>query len=181
MIYEGRLTEISEKHGKSAKGPWTLYKLVVSDSQGTHYLGAGFDKPKAPVGAIIRVEANENDKGFLDANLNTLEVLKGEEAKGVDAPSQESAVNSVNKKERSIITQVSYKVAVEAVNGMLANGTITAKASSKAKEDDAFDLYVAALDKVAQHVFDKCMNPLELSNNNEEEEGNDEGSYDPTA
>lgn len=178
MLYKGQVQKIQEKNGKSQKTgkPYTLYSLVLDTAAGTVYLGTGFDKPSVPPGAIVEVEAEENNRGYIDADTSTIKVLK-EESSPAAAPNQVSdGVAAVDKRQRSIVTQNVYGTASRLLDTMVANGLIKFPAATA--KNDSYEAYMEALDRTAQHLFNKCVNGLDLveeeTNNTEEE-----GEYDP--
>lgn len=177
MLVKGRLSEIAEKHGKSARGPWTLYSLVIETDEGVKRLGAGFDKPKASVGTVVSVQASENDRGYLDADLSTLEVMKGEEAEQVSSRAVARGAKADDSRQRSIVTQTSYKVAADILPAMVESGAI------KIPTKNGQEVWLRALEQTAQDIFDRCIGGFTKTEDTTTEPDGDseggEGEYDP--
>lgn len=179
MQYKGRVLKITERSGKGRNGkPYTLFGLVLDTPEGEKMIGCGFDKPKADVGSMIEVSAENNQRGYLEADVSSIKVLRDEQPANTPAPANTSA--ALDHRQRSIVTQTSYKIAADAVDTMLAQGLVKLPAA-KSATNDSFEAYLAVLDKTAQHVFNQCMTGLTVEENEEtsEEDTEDEGDYDP--
>lgn len=175
MKYTGIVADIREKTGRSARGPWTMYSLVLNTNDGDSIIGVGFDKPAVPLGGYISIEATTNAKGYLDGNPRSIEILKDQAP-----PAAVAAVASRgDDRQRSIVTQSAYKTAAHVLDSALQHGVIKLPAAKSAASDN-LDVMLAALDQVAQHLYNKSIAGLEF----EEQETSavaEEGDYDPTA
>ena len=180
MNYKGTVSKILEKSGRSSKGPWTLYNVALDTTAGEVIIGFGFDKPKIREGSVVSMEATENAKGYLDADKNSVQVLKEEGGGASDTKTVSNGVAAVDQRQRSIITQSSYGYAVSIVDTLLANDLIKLPAA-KTKANDSYDLYMEVLDRVAQRIFNISATGLQVEEQEEETNTDTEGEYDPLA
>lgn len=178
MLYKGTVLRLTEKNIQTKRGPGTLYSLILNTPVGEVMLGTGFDKPNAPVGAVVSIEAEENSKGYLDADVKTLQVLKEESSPAPQTGAVSQGVSVVDQRQRSIVAQSSYKTAVEAMNTMITHGVLKIPTTKSAK-NDPYEVYMGALEEVAQRIFDRTLNGLTLSDPEDQEETTEEGEYDP--
>lgn len=178
-VFEGRLSSIDEKSGTGARGPWTLYNLVLQTPQGEKRLGAGFNKPSVNANAAIRVSASQNAKGYWEADMKSLEVLPEEQA-ATSVPTVNQAMNQEQEKQRSIVTQTAYKIAAQSMDTLLSQGILTIKGgTTAATQNKALEAYTAMLDQIAESVFNRCTNPFEIQEQQEQGELEDDGDFDP--
>ena len=180
MQFKGTVSKILEKNGRSAKGPWTLYNVVLATEAGEVVIGFGFDKPKVREGSVVSMEAAENAKGYWEADKNSVQVLKEEGGGASDTKTVSNGVAAVDQRQRSIITQSSYGYAVSIVDTLLANDLIKLP-PAKSKANDSYDLYMEVLDRVAQRIFNISATGLQVEEQPEEDNTEDSGEYDPLA
>lgn len=178
MIYTGSVREVRERGGRSAKGPWTLYTIVLDTDNGEVLIGAGFDRPNVNVGSVISIEANTNAKGYLDGNLNSIRLVRANSptpaASNVAAP-----VIGNDQRQRSIVSQSAYKTAADVLGVAIAAGALKLPAAKNAASNQ-LDVLLGAMDEIAQHVFNKTFEGLMVTEDTPNP-GVDEGEYDPTS
>lgn len=162
---------------KNNKG--MVYQLCVRDGNGEeNWYGFGFKDPGVTEGQGVTFEYEENGR-WLNGDAASIRVEKNVPTQEQSASRNDisNAVRSTNQKERSIMTQTAYKVAAEITNGMVAAGVMKFKATTtEAGRDSAVELYMGMVHDVAQQVFNKFADPLELTADDEvesEEEGDD--------
>lgn len=105
------------KEGSGKKGPWKLYNIVVD---GTKY-GIGFNNPvKAAVGDSVSFEAEENERGYMDADPKTFRVVA--EGSGGMVNAQATRSSGSDPRQDSIETQCALKAAAEIVAAQIHAG-----------------------------------------------------------
>lgn len=107
--------------GKGKRGPWTLYNIVVD---GKKY-GVGFDPVTAGTGDSVEFDAEENDKGYMEADPKSFKVLgRAPAAQSQMVNSQSSgSVSGNDPRQRSIETQACIKAAAPIVAAMIQSGS----------------------------------------------------------
>jgi len=180
MKYVGTLSRIDERRGTSSRGEWCLYTLVLDTASGEVKIGVGFNRPKGiHIGQAIKVDASPNSKGYLDADESTISVADPSEI--AEAIPPQSATNPaqhspVDTRQVSIVSQSSYKTGADVLATALESGAIKLP-SAKTAASDHLDLLLGALDEIAQHIFNKTMTGLSIT---EDATSPEEVTYDPT-
>lgn len=104
------------KEGSGKKGPWKLYNIVVD---GTKY-GVGFNPVKAAVGDTVSFDAEENDRGYMEADPKSFRVVAEGSSGMVNAQATRSSVS--DPRQDSIETQCALKAAAEIVAAQIHAG-----------------------------------------------------------
>lgn len=82
--FRGFVVKINTKTGQGKRGPWTLYSVKLEGEDGVElkdWLSYGFDKPKFKEGDFIKLEAEKNDKGYLQVDIDSVKVAKNPPAR----------------------------------------------------------------------------------------------------
>jgi len=181
MEYTGTVVRVDERTGTSHRGPWTMYTLVLNSSNGETKIGVGFTAPRASPGQVVSISADTNSKGYLDGDLNTLKVLSAAAAPATTSagqtPHDPGAPSPVDQRQKSIVSQSSYKTAADVLAIAITSGAIKLP-SAKTANSGQLDVLLSALDEIAQHVYNCTIYGLEVQ---EITAPTDEGDYDPTS
>lgn len=108
----------SKKTGK----PYKMYRIVVD---GTEY-GIGFDPVKASKGDTVQFNAEENDRGYTEADPKSFRVVSEGPGEMVNAQARMRPVETGyagDPKQDSIEAQVALKAATEIVVAQIAAGS----------------------------------------------------------
>jgi len=172
MQYTGTVARVETRSGSSARGPWTMYTLILDTDNGEAKIGVGFDAPKVSPGQIITVEASTNSRGYLEGNPKTINVVG---AAAVPTGSVQRAAPD-DQRQRSIVAQSSYKTAADVLSVAISSGAIKLPAA-KTAANDQLGVVLDALDEIAQHIFNRTLGGLTVE---EPDASGEEGDYDPT-
>lgn len=115
----GRFDGLKIMNGTSKKTgkPYKMYKIVVN---GTEY-GIGFDPVKASNGDTVSFNAEENDRGYMEADPKSFRVV-AEGSGDAGSPQATRSSGSDDPTRDSIEAQVALKAAVEVVVAQIAAG-----------------------------------------------------------
>lgn len=103
------------KQGTGKKGPWSLYSLLV-DGKG---YGFGFKPPKFAAGSTIKFSTVTNDKGYEDADPDSVEVLNEGSGTTEAQTGTSTATNGSDPRQASIEHQVIFKGAVDITTALI--------------------------------------------------------------
>lgn len=151
MKVTGSLASINQKQGRSAKGPWTLYRIAIDKGDGSdwEWYGFGFDKPEASEGSVVSFEAEEG-KGGMQVKKGTFKL----ESK--TSPAAKSFTSANDTKQDSIVRQNATSTAVAILNGMIAADCIGKLPAANKR----YDWYLAQLDELTNRLFLANREPL---------------------
>jgi hypothetical protein len=111
---------IVAKEGTGKRGPWKLYNVLVD---GKKY-GIGFNPVKAATGDLVEFDAEENEKGYMEADPKSFKVVG--RAPASSSPSASTATSGSasgnDPRQRSIETQACIKAAAPIVAAMIQSG-----------------------------------------------------------
>jgi hypothetical protein len=82
--FRGFVVKINTKTGNGKRGQWTLYSVKLEGEDGTElkdWLSIGFDAPKFKEGDYIKLTADKNDRGYLQADPKSISVAKNPPAR----------------------------------------------------------------------------------------------------
>lgn len=157
--YKGFIAAITTKTGLGRRGPWTLYSGKLEKEDGTEYpewISFGFDKPTVQKGDYVKIETEEDGKGY--QKVKTCVQLKNPPAKAqpatkaVSAPSGGSSFD-VNR-QKSIHYQSSRKDAIEVLGLLIAKDALPMTAAkTKAGEAARYEEIMALVDKLTVRYF----------------------------
>lgn len=152
MQVQGILTNINQKSGRSAKGPWTLYRIGIQKDGGgeLEWYGYGFDAPTVTEGSVVSFEAEEGKAG-LQVKKGTLKLEKKTSA----VAKKFNAAQDV--KQDSIVRQNATSTAVQILNGMIAAEIVKIPAQNK-----RYDWYLAQLDELVNRLFLANREPMSV-------------------
>lgn len=157
--FKGFIAKIGIKEGRSGRGPWKLYSIKLEDENGVEndkWLSAGFDKPKANEGDYVVIEAEENDKGYL--NVKSLKVQKNPPAQVSKSAPQGTRTAPANVKGSTTQTSIHYqsarKDAIEVLKLLQSQDALPiSSAKTKAGEAKRFEELMALVDKLTVQFF----------------------------
>ena len=179
MRYEGFVSKISSRSAGRKGG--LAYSFLLENPDGTDgpWIGFGFESPPFKEGDYISVEADKNEKGYINyvkgtgqqiknpparasakpaghVGQGTREVSRGE-AEAVAGHSASAGEQSVSTADRQtqIVLQHSQEMAIAAVNVLLTHDALPmSEAKSKAGTAKRFDEVRAMIDKLTRKFYD---------------------------
>lgn len=158
-VFKGFIAKIGEKSGKSNKGrAWTIYSIKLEKEDGSEldkWISAGFDKPSVREGDYVKIIAEENDKGYL--NASEIKKLKNAPARSKAAAGGSGGDGRGSQAtQKSIHYQSARKDALNLVALLLAQDALPlTSAKGKAGEAKRFVELSALVDKLTvQYFFD---------------------------
>ncbi len=157
MQFKGFIAKIGKKEGRSGRGPWVLYSIKLEDENGVEndkWISAGFDKPKANEGDYVIIEAEENEKGYL--NVKSLKVGKNAPARSSPEATKGAGghVKAASGTQTSIHYQSARKDAIEVLKLLQSQDALPlSSAKTKAGEAKRFEELMALVDKLTVQLF----------------------------
>lgn len=187
MKYAGFVAAISARDlpskFKGKKSTAYSFKLENDDGSEGPWIGFGFDEPPFQQGDYVEVEAEENDKGFLNYIKGSGKQIKNPPARatakpagrangsastsagsvetgaGTTATTAGSAVSGQNStgvdRQTQIVLQHSQEMAIAAVNVLLTHdGLPMTEAKTKAGTAKRYAEFMAMIDKLTRKFYD---------------------------
>jgi hypothetical protein len=156
MIFKGFIAKISKKEGRSSKGrAWSLYSIKLEKEDGSEYdkwISAGFDPPDAKEGDYVKITAEENDQGYI--NATDIKRLKNAPARSGKAATGGAGNNVSNTTQKSIHYQSARKDAIEVLKLLVSQDALPLTAAKgKAGEAKRYLELMALVDKLAIRYF----------------------------
>jgi hypothetical protein len=162
--FEGYIAKINRKDGAKGNGQkWFKHSFILTDGQTeSPWIGTEFNSPfPATEGQYLKVQANEDAKGYLTVVKGTAEIVdnpparKGAQTQSGGAASTGTAGGTAStQRETQIQYQSSRKDAIEIVFRALDNKALpVTKTESKAGEATRFSQILDAIDKLTVRLY----------------------------
>jgi hypothetical protein len=153
-VIKGFAKKIGIKEGRGKRGPWKLYSVKIELEDGSEHdswISLGFDAPSFKEGDYVKIEASENDRGYLQADKVTkLKNPPAKSSKGAAAPSG----GHVTSTQTSIHYQSARKDAIEVLKLLQSQDALPlSTAKTKAGEAKRYEEVMALVAKLTVEFF----------------------------
>jgi hypothetical protein len=158
QVFKGFIAKINEKSGRGRRGPWTVYSIKLENDDGTEidgWISAGFDKPSVKEGDYVKITAQENNEGYLNATeIKPLKNAPQRASKGSKNANRGTAGAGPGNTQQSIHYQNSRTTAVNVIQLLLENSALPLIASKgKAADAKRYDEIMALIDKLTVRFY----------------------------
>lgn len=149
---EGVVMRSHEKVVSTAKGPSSVYSVLLNTGSAEEWFSFGFKKPAVTNNQQVKFTVKQNGN-YWNGDPDSIETIKTGEAA---APAtMKKAVASVDEKQRSIVFQSAYERAILMINGAITLDLISLPAKKAAK----FDAYCELVHERALILAEMFISP----------------------
>lgn len=148
----GDVQKIATKTGNGARGPWTLYNVLLSNNGQDNWVSFGFDAPSFKEGDRIKTTGFMKDGKYLTYTKGAPVAVKEANKPANGAGNQSSG--GYGDRQASIIYQSSRKDALQLVEILLANDALPVSgAKTKSGQADRFEEIKQYVDKMTVQFY----------------------------